>query len=67
MKRIAWVFVLSLLGATTAVAQNADAKPPLIDWCRQMPRPEYKQLERVTITGPLVRSLQTRAGSLRDL
>jgi glyoxylase-like metal-dependent hydrolase (beta-lactamase superfamily II) len=39
-----------LLAATPMLARAQTAIP---DWCRPLPRPEYKSLERVTISDPL--------------
>ncbi len=43
-------FVLVLCAALLPVALPAQVSNP--DWCRALPRPEYKPLERVTVSDP---------------
>ena len=40
------LFVVACM-ASSLVAQNS-----IPDWCRALPRPEYKSLERVTVSDP---------------
>src|SRR5271169_3626248 len=45
--RVAALLVLWMLGSAALVAQAA-----IPDWCRALPRPEYKTLERVSVNDP---------------
>ena len=36
-----------MLSPISLLAQN-----PVPDWCRELPRPQYKSLERVTVSDP---------------
>jgi glyoxylase-like metal-dependent hydrolase (beta-lactamase superfamily II) len=46
LQKVLWKFTLFLLSAP-AVAQT-----PIPDWCRALPRPEYKSLERISVSDP---------------
>lgn len=47
MHRNAFILTLSVLLSPALLAQA-----PIPDWCRALPRPEYKTLERVSISDP---------------
>jgi glyoxylase-like metal-dependent hydrolase (beta-lactamase superfamily II) len=45
-----FVFVLLLIFASSISAQTAAPADSIPDWCRPLPHPEYKSLERVTVS-----------------
>ena len=47
MRRNAVILALCILQSPVLLAQA-----PIPDWCRALPRPEYKTLERVSISDP---------------
>ena len=47
MRKVLTVSTMVLIFATTLLAQNT-----VPDWCKPLPRPEYKQLERVPVSDP---------------
>jgi glyoxylase-like metal-dependent hydrolase (beta-lactamase superfamily II) len=47
MHRIAFVLTLVVLQSSALLAQT-----PIPDWCRALPRPEYKTVQRVSISDP---------------
>src|SRR5262249_6363085 len=61
-----WVFLLpiSLAGQTSGQPTRAEAsKEPLRpEWCRQLPRPGYKHLDRVSVNDPWFEVYRIRPG-----
>jgi glyoxylase-like metal-dependent hydrolase (beta-lactamase superfamily II) len=47
MHRIAFILTLVVLQSSALLAQA-----PIPDWCRALPRPEYKTIQRVSISDP---------------
>lgn len=50
MRAKIFLALCALLFPALAAAQSAEPIPP--DWCQALPRPEYKTLERVTVSDP---------------
>lgn len=50
MRAKIFLALCAVLFPALAAAQSAEPIPP--DWCQALPRPEYKTLERVTVSDP---------------
>jgi glyoxylase-like metal-dependent hydrolase (beta-lactamase superfamily II) len=70
-KAPAWTrLLLAFLGVSPSMAQQADApvrpeirdEPVRPDWCRQLPRPGYKQLDRVSLPDDWFEVYRVRPG-----
>src|ERR1700722_16367011 len=57
MHRNAFILTLFVLLSPVLLAQ-----PPIPDWCRALPRPEYKTVERVPISDPWFEIYQPAQG-----
>ena len=54
---------LGLLLALVAFSVAQKSAPALPEWCRELPRPEYKKLERVKISDPWFEVYRIRPGT----
>jgi glyoxylase-like metal-dependent hydrolase (beta-lactamase superfamily II) len=55
MHKTALMLTLCILPSPALFAQS-----PIPDWCRPLPRPEYKTIERISISGPPIRDSPIR-------
>jgi glyoxylase-like metal-dependent hydrolase (beta-lactamase superfamily II) len=62
MTRTVTRFVLLLVSAAASAAFAQPGEPLRPDWCRQLPRPEYKQLRRVQSADPWFEVYEIRDG-----